>query len=1021
MQIGHEKFDIIKYLLLDNDNSIENITLDLSKNITIDNNIFGYIYDGIKIKRLERRGYIYLVSSISNIMFNNVNHNELSKNEEIKIEFKNNLFNKSECLLEYSYIVTEPEYEEFEKYPINISTTFGDDNKEIFNEQKHKYIGKSIYYDIFLSEDLTNDCKNLSCALCFAKNLSCITFRSYSEIINEYKESDTIQISTDKIKTEIMTEYKESESTQIPTYEIKTEFMTEFKEPESKTDEIKTQFSTNIPTQLINNKSEKYNCTNQEVFQNKCQNGKMNNEQIEHFYNKLKDEIKKNNTNNTKMTIKTENTIFQLLSLDDEKNQDEEDKDISSIDLGECLDILKKSTDHPLKILKVDIKSEDLTSTYVQYEIYDSITGDKIELDVCKDVTIKINVPKKLDEDTLNILNNLDNSGYNFLDKNDSFYNDICSTYTSEDGKDVLLSDRYNDIYVHINEMYICQTGCELVSYNTTTEKAECDCKIPEEEIITNLEDIKFSKEEIIEAFMGALENSNFKVLKCYKLLLYFSKLLLNYGFIIMSIILLSNLILMIIYCFKGRKKITKLISYFIKIKFENEEIYKLKKNNKNIEKINVSKEKIGKKKKGKNTKSAKENKKGKEKEKRKGKEKGKNKEKFEKNMKNEKKNKSIKDSINKNQNKIIKNNKDNKDKKKSKNSKKLTAPSIISINKNKIIKEIKIKVKPKKNITKNNFPPKKKNGINHFKINNNIYNLNFNNNNSALGSSKKVLIYSKNKIHLNKSKFLNSETSKSKYTFSEGQKLKENNKDKHDEIIDKKYNKYYKLNDQEMNSLEYNTAIKFDKRTYFQYYFSLLKKKQLILFAFCPNNDYNLITLKISLLLLSFSLYFTINGFFFSDDTMHKIYEDESSFNILNQLSIIVYSSLISSVVNMILKQLSLSEKNILSIAQTKDYKNGVKKSKIILKCLKIKFFLFFLLSLPILLFCWYFISCFCAVYPNTQLILISDSFISFGLSMLYPFCLNLLPGFFRIPALRAKHKDKICMYKISIIIALV
>ena len=53
--------------------------------------------------------------------------------------------------------------------------------------------------------------------------------------------------------------------------------------------------------------------------------------------------------------------------------------------------------------------------------------------------------------------------------------------------------------------------------------------------------------------------------------------------------------------------------------------------------------------------------------------------------------------------------------------------------------------------------------------------------------------------------------------------------------------------------------------------------------------------------------------------------------------------------------------------------------------------------------------------------MILISDSFISFGLSMLYPFGLKLLPGFFRIPALRAKHKDKIYMYKISKIIALI
>ena len=51
---------------------------------------------------------------------------------------------------------------------------------------------------------------------------------------------------------------------------------------------------------------------------------------------------------------------------------------------------------------------------------------------------------------------------------------------------------------------------------------------------------------------------------------------------------------------------------------------------------------------------------------------------------------------------------------------------------------------------------------------------------------------------------------------------------------------------------------VKEDKRTYFQYYWSLLKKKQLILFTFWPANDYNLLTIKISLFLLSFGLYFS-------------------------------------------------------------------------------------------------------------------------------------------------------------------
>ena len=88
----------------------------------------------------------------------------------------------------------------------------------------------------------------------------------------------------------------------------------------------------------------------------------------------------------------------------------------------------------------------------------------------------------------------------------------------------------------------------------------------------------------------------------------------------------------------------------------------------------------------------------------------------------------------------------------------------------------------------------------------------------------------------------------------------------------------------------------------------------------------------------------------------------------------------------------------------------------------MRIKFLLFFLLRIIILLFCLYYISCFCAVYVNTQIALISDTFISYGLSMIYPFGIYLLPGILRFPALKAKSKDKKCLYKISnIIISLI
>ena len=72
-------------------------------------------------------------------------------------------------------------------------------------------------------------------------------------------------------------------------------------------------------------------------------------------------------------------------------------------------------------------------------------------------------------------------------------------------------------------------------------------------------------------------------------------------------------------------------------------------------------------------------------------------------------------------------------------------------------------------------------------------------------------------------------------------------------------------------------------------------------------------------------------------------------------------------------------------------------------------------------MLFFWLFISCFCAVYINTQLILIYDTLFSFLASMIYPFGLNLIPGIFRIPSLRNPKRNKECLYKISTLLAFI
>ena len=235
------------------------------------------------------------------------------------------------------------------------------------------------------------------------------------------------------------------------------------------------------------------------------------------------------------------------------------------------------------------------------------------------------------------------------------------------------------------------------------------------------------------------------------------------------------------------------------------------------------------------------------------------------------------------------------------------------------------------------------------------------------------------------------------------------------------KTKKIMNYNDNELNNLPYNLAIKYDKRKYFQYYISLLKIKHILFFTFFNNNDYNIKIIKIDLFLFNFALYYVVNAIFFNDATMHKIYEDKGSFNFVYQLPQIVYSSLVSIIINSILKLLALSEGDILAYKSLDDKTNLQKKEIKLNKKLQIKFLLYFIISNILVLFFWYYLSMFCAIYVNTQIHLIKDTLISYGLSQIYPFGIYLIPGIFRIPSLSNHKAKREILYKISKIIQII
>ena len=231
----------------------------------------------------------------------------------------------------------------------------------------------------------------------------------------------------------------------------------------------------------------------------------------------------------------------------------------------------------------------------------------------------------------------------------------------------------------------------------------------------------------------------------------------------------------------------------------------------------------------------------------------------------------------------------------------------------------------------------------------------------------------------------------------------------------------FIKMNDYEINNLSYEDALKYDKRNFFQYYWSLLKVGHICMFAFVPNNDYNSRIIKVCLFFFFFSLYITVNALFFTDETMHNIYVSEGKYNFLYQISQILYSTLISSGINFVIRLLAISQKDILLLKKSKTEESLKRKVSLIHKKLLVKFILFFSLSFIFLFFFWVYISCFCAVYKNTQMHLVKDTLLSFGLSLTYPFGIYLIPGFIRMPALKRKNKNRECLYKISLLVQLI
>ena len=240
--------------------------------------------------------------------------------------------------------------------------------------------------------------------------------------------------------------------------------------------------------------------------------------------------------------------------------------------------------------------------------------------------------------------------------------------------------------------------------------------------------------------------------------------------------------------------------------------------------------------------------------------------------------------------------------------------------------------------------------------------------------------------------------------------------KEKELSSLKNKYKEDKILDNYEINNMEYEMAIQYDKRTFLEIYWSILRREHIILFTFFSKDDHNIIYVKYCRLIFSICTDMTLNVFFFSDETMHKMFLDYGKYNFAQQIPQIIYSTIVSQLIEVFICYLSLTDKYFFEM---KNLNNKSNYSIIrTIRFIQLKIMLFFIFTIIMFIFYWYTITCFCEVYTNTQIPFIKDSLSSFGLGLLYPFVLYLFPSSLRLISLKYYKAKLSFIYKLSDII---
>ena len=292
------------------------------------------------------------------------------------------------------------------------------------------------------------------------------------------------------------------------------------------------------------------------------------------------------------------NTTKFLISVSDSDESDEEiekilNSDYAYVDLGECETLLRKENNIPEEEPLIILVIEEINNTKMCYDlnftVY-SLDQKKLNLSVCDGISFNISTPiRNTSGINLEEAEEFASKNIDVFNRNDSFFNELCYKYTSNDKTDVILSDRVSNYY---QENTFCSDAGNCTYLNVDYEHKRVNCECEADTVVNEEEDIKVDLNDVVKElnvnkFLKVFKNSTINVVICYNLV--FSKEFFtdgNYGGYFFIFLIVLQIVLFIIYIVGKMKPIKNTINEVVFEKKNN--LYNVLQKIKNNKKENI-------------------------------------------------------------------------------------------------------------------------------------------------------------------------------------------------------------------------------------------------------------------------------------------------------------------------------------------------------------------------------------------------------------------------------------------------